>query len=247
MTDHEEHFDLAAYSLGLLDHEDRVLVELHLRSCAECEMDLRGYRVVAEALPQGLATEAPPDGAWNAIMTRMRMESGAASRSQRWLSGWFAPRRALMPAVMGVLLLVIIGLATWNGVLLHRLAGRDEPDAFGRITVHLAATRANTAARGQLRMTSDHQLGGLTLQDLPSLPSERSYEVWFVRADQSRVSGGTFTADALGQAIVEVSVPQPVEQFDGVGISQEPASGSPAPTTDDVLAGIIYNEAAPEP
>ena len=95
---------------------------------------------------------------------------------------------------------------------------------------------------GYLVMSEDRRQGGLVVAGLPALSSGRSYQVWFVRPDQSRAAAGTFRVDSLGQAVARVAVPQPANDFHGVAITEEPAGGSPAPTGHDLLAGPIYDQ-----
>jgi anti-sigma-K factor RskA len=93
---------------------------------------------------------------------------------------------------------------------------------------------------GYLIMSKDQRQGGLLVNGLRVLPSGRSYQVWFVRPDQSRAPAGTFSVDHLGQAVALVDVPQPANDFHGVAITEEPAGGSTSPTGHDLLAGPIY-------
>jgi anti-sigma-K factor RskA len=232
----EHDHDLAALALAILDEPERAEAQEHVRSCAQCDAELRDYQRVTDTLPQALALESPPPGAWDNIASRIREGRPAAAPADGRLRGWLS-RPFVTPAAVAVLLLVVIGLAVWNGVLQYRLA--NDGESTGSITVYLRSLDSTSDARGQLRMTPDERLGGLVVSNLPRLTGSDTYTVWFVRPDQSRMRIAAFPVDALGQAIIELEVPQPLDQFEGVGISRETEAVS-SPTSVDLLAGIIY-------
>ena len=93
---------------------------------------------------------------------------------------------------------------------------------------------------GRLYVSADQTQGGLAVVGLPPLPMGSTYQIWFVRPDQGRASGGLVVADQRGSALVKVTIPGPLSEFAGVGITGEPAGGSTTPTSQDVLAGPLY-------
>ena len=71
---------------------------------------------------------------------------------------------------------------------------------------------------------------------LPSLPSDREYQIWRIKGDQP-ISAGTFKDDESEDQVIVV--PVDFSDADAIGISVEPAGGSPTPTGLIVLLGNI--------
>ena len=241
MSDELHGQELAAYAFDLLDAPGRARAESHLRSCSECAREVAEYRAVIAVLPRAGLTERAPAGAWQAIEVRIRAR-GRASRGALWPGRWFRAG-GLQPALSAALAAAVIGLIVWNATLQTRPSDRVELPGFSEasqvVVVDLVAAAA-AGADGHVIMSQDRRQGGLVIGGLPELAADRSYQVWFVRADQTRAPAGTFDVDSLGQAVTLISVPQPVDDFDGVAITEEPGGGSPTPTGSDLLAGPIY-------
>ena len=243
MTEELHGQELSAYAFDLLDAGARARVEGHLHGCTACAEELAELRAVIATLPRARPAERAPEAAWQAIEARIRARA-AAPRAGRALGRWFRAGR-LQPALTAALALAVVGLVVWNATLQARNTDRSvelpELSNSAQVTVvDLVASSSSGHLDGRVFMSQDQQQGGLVIGGLPSLASNRLYQVWFVRADQTRVSAGTFGVDSLGQAVTLIRVPQPVDDFDGVAITEEPGSGSAAPTSRDLLAGPIY-------
>jgi hypothetical protein len=74
--------------------------------------------------------------------------------------------------------------------------------------------------------------------DLPSLPANRTYQLWLVTATQ-RISAGTFTVGANGNAFVEANYPLDANALKAVAVTEEPAGGVPQPTGTPVVVGEV--------
>ncbi len=248
MTEDAERQDLAAYALGVLEDADRVRVEAHVQNCPDCASELSEYRAVISMLPPARDSEQAPGEAWEAVAARIRGRDETKPRGVAgagWLGRWMGGARVFQPALSAILAAVAIGLIAWNASLQVQLSHRQTtittPEtASGEITVELTGPSVTSGLGGHLFMSGDRQKGGLVVAGLPVLPSGRSYEIWFIRADQGRAPAGTFSVDSFGQAVAKVAVPQPGTEFSGVSITEEPDGGSPTPTGHDLLAGPIY-------
>jgi anti-sigma-K factor RskA len=74
---------------------------------------------------------------------------------------------------------------------------------------------------------------------LPTIAPEQRFQVWLVTPEGSRDSGGLFTADARGNAHVIINAPAPFAKYTSIGVTIEPAGGSPGPTSPRVCGGAI--------
>jgi anti-sigma-K factor RskA len=79
----------------------------------------------------------------------------------------------------------------------------------------------------------------LSVAGLPALPPDQQYQLWFIQPDQMRVSGGVFRVTAAGTAVVDILLPADYRTYQRVGITVEPAGGSPTPTGPNVLMGNL--------
>ena len=230
--------DLAAYALGGLDPAAVARVERHLRDCAACREIAREYAAVRGWLPLALDPVQP------SRKTRAALQAALATGGARRGTGGLRLARARVRplavawAAVAALLLVLAGWAYQARgpvddpvALVRQLRARD-----GVRVVPLAGSPAAPAAAGQLLLPPDQSRGGLVVSGLPSLPPDRAYQLWFIRPDQTRASGGVFRVDGHGAATVAVPIPGDLGAYVGFGVTEEPAMGSPAPTGRSVLA-----------
>jgi hypothetical protein len=74
---------------------------------------------------------------------------------------------------------------------------------------------------------------------LKPAPAGRSYQLWLI-ADGKPVSAGVFNSDPDGHALVEnIQVPRTPNGVTQVLLTEEPAGGSPLPTTKPFLGGAL--------
>jgi anti-sigma-K factor RskA len=76
------------------------------------------------------------------------------------------------------------------------------------------------------------------MRGLPRLDPAHQYQLWLVK-DGERRSGGVFDADEYGYANLLLRVPRDFRGFTAIGVSVEPAGGSPGPTGDHVAGGKL--------
>ncbi|NJN98501.1 MAG: anti-sigma factor, partial [Anaerolineales bacterium] len=97
-------------------------------------------------------------------------------------------------------------------------------------TVSLPGTADAPTASGTFYLTSDNQ-GVLVLRGLEPLPAEQTYQLWLIPADGPPAPAGLLAVQAEDSTWLKLQVP-PAAPTDlaAVGVSVEPAGGSPAPT-----------------
>ena len=226
MNDAHVSADLPAFALGALDAADRLCTEDHLRGCVSCREELDALAGVGRALSAGRTIDAPAS-VWRRIDATIGVGSGRR-RGANWR--WFSAAAAA---------LAILGLAAWNVAL---QVGGDNADVAALASrsdgsvIPLAPTVASGRLTGRLYVSDDGRQGGLAVSGLDFAPDGMEYQIWFIRADQTRADGGRFRPDARGQALVKVDIPGPLADFVGVGISPRGIAG----VQGDILAGPIY-------
>ena len=94
---------------------------------------------------------------------------------------------------------------------------------------------APAAPRLQLFWNRDTDLLVVAAFNLPPASPGRAYQLWGIQGEAPPVSLGLFDASTT-DAAVTVTAPSPVS-FDLAAVTEEPASGSPQPTSDPFLVG----------
>jgi anti-sigma-K factor RskA len=75
--------------------------------------------------------------------------------------------------------------------------------------------------------------------DMPPLPRERAYQLWFVRPDGARDSGGLLAVDAQGAGTLLARAPAGLAAYTAIGITEEPATGSAEPTGPKIVGAAL--------
>ncbi|MEZ4673718.1 MAG: anti-sigma factor [Caldilineaceae bacterium] len=101
--------------------------------------------------------------------------------------------------------------------------------------VALGATGEMPGARGTLFVGEDSLI--LVLRGLQPLPAGQTYELWLIPADDNPVPAGLVAIDSTDATKFTTDVTLSTTSFAAVGLSIEPAGGSPQPTGPIVLLG----------
>jgi len=86
-------------------------------------------------------------------------------------------------------------------------------------------------ARITLSYSSSEGLMAVSTTGMPSLPEDQAYELWLMSDDGMVSAGMVDGADANGMMLVS----DPMDGTTHFGITVEPATGSPKPTTDPIM------------
>jgi anti-sigma-K factor RskA len=240
--------DLAAYALDGLDPQSTARIEQHLRECAHCREIVLDYEAVKDLLPFGLPLAQPAPGGRSALLRQLKV--GKSNRrwwssrpaQRRWPWSAVRPRAGALALVVGLILILGAGIGVWwqqpsenSASTIQQLRARPDVQV-----VNLVGSSNAPAAGGQLLFTQDLSRAAVTVSGLPSLPANRTYQVWFDRPDQSWVSGGTFQVDAHGTGDVLLHFPSALATYRGCWITEEPRAGSPTPTGPLVLSTVAH-------
>jgi anti-sigma-K factor RskA len=227
MSDHSAISDLLpGFALGCLDPEDERRVSAHLPGCATCRVELESYARVADQLSSTVPAVEPPAG------LELRIARSLDARRQPRIKAW-------RPALGAVAALFVVALIAGN---LLQYAGVIQRPGRSSSTQLLTATLAGTGdahdAYGTVVLDPADREGVLAVTGLPRLDAAHQYQVWLIRGAERR-SAGVFGVDAQGYGSLLLTVPIDFRDFKSLGISVEPAGGSPAPTGARVMSGAL--------
>jgi signal transduction histidine kinase len=103
----------------------------------------------------------------------------------------------------------------------------------------LEAADPNRGGGGQAYLDPGRDQVLVVASNLPPLPTDRAYQLWFVRQDGHRDSGGLMTVNAQGDGTLLAHAPAGLAAYTAIGITEEPASGSQQPTGPKVVGAAV--------
>jgi anti-sigma-K factor RskA len=239
---HELHLLTGSYALDALTDDERAEFEKHLDRCPSCAEEVRGLRETAARLALATAV-APPPGMRQrvlaaAALTRQLPPTGRSllprSRGSRRRSLSRAGLTAgILALAAAVAFLLVMQLSTSHQL---RQARQDN----SAIAAVLAAPDARieslpaTAGGTVTAVTSLRQEEAVvTTSDLPALPGTRVYQLWVITAAGGAKSVGLLAFTSSGSTTPVLA--DGVLRGDRLGITVEPAGGTPQPTTTPVV------------
>jgi anti-sigma-K factor RskA len=138
-------------------------------------------------------------------------------------------------------LFLIIALAGSSFILWQRVDRLEFATSPGGMrAVPLSPPDAVSGATGFVLISADGEDGALVVDGLPPLGESQEYQLWLIR-DGQRTSGAIFSTDEKSYAGARIRAPRSLLEYSAVGITVEPAGGSPQPTGRQVLAGQLFN------
>ncbi|MBE1573434.1 anti-sigma factor domain-containing protein [Amycolatopsis roodepoortensis] len=229
----ELHTLTGAYAVDAVPEEEAAAFERHLRGCPACGQEVRELREAAARLGSALATSPPPrlreatltevarTRQWPPLVAVARQGGPVKTRIALW---------GAAAAAVGALVFSLVTTTTDPGTdpAQQRLASVNAvltaPDAS---TVKGAEPRTTTVviSRSQGKVVV---LAG----DLPPLAPGKAYQVWLLGASGVH-SAGLLAPD--GPHRIRPLLADLPGAIDRVGITAEPAGGSPAPTVPAVV------------
>jgi anti-sigma-K factor RskA len=232
---------IPAYALSALGDDERPALETHLRECADCRALLAEYRRLSDDLLYAAPPVAAPAGLTEDLRRRIAAPASQreAERAPRFSLSSLRRRPAFGLTLAGLAALLLVG----SNLYWAARTARSERE-IAAVTALVQAPAITLTAdgdeygRGVLYRPDAGDVALLCVYGLQPLPQEKAYQVWLI-SGQERVSGGTFRVTDDGYGILLIKPPAPLQNYDGLGVTVEPAGGSPGPTTPRVLGAEL--------
>lgn len=225
---------LAAASVGALDRTDAHVVANHLLRCPNCRQELDRYRNAVDYIGFAVPQVDPRPSLRKAILAVLTTnEPTSHPLPWRWVTSVAAALIVVLLA--GNLALQLHRFGTWQTT---SAPATRAASAQASQLVWYDLTSVSPAAgsgRGVLCAQQNGNLAWLIVQDLPQLPAGQTYQAWLTSGDQ-RFSAGTFTVDPLGRGFLTIRLAHPIDSYSLLGVTGEPAGGSPTPTGPRLLS-----------
>ncbi|MBJ7907316.1 anti-sigma factor [Streptomyces sp. DSM 110735] len=240
MTVADPHDLTGAYALDALDEDERAGVERHLAHCASCALEVAEFEATAARL--GLAATVPVRPGLRAEVLR-RIASVRQVAPGTAMDARLRPavrRRARGPLAWALAASVAVaaafgGVALWQYERAQDAATRaavaeGRADAVAGV---LAAPDAKSATvrvaggTGTVVVSAERDRAVFMASGMPAPPDGRVYQLWFDDGGAMR-SAGLMDPALRSQTVL---MRGPVAGASGVGVTVEPAGGSPRPTS----------------
>lgn len=229
-----------AYALNALDDDERREFEAHLAECPACQQEIREFEATAAELGGSLAETPPPhlkaDVMGTIATTRQERPVPRPSDDQTVVA---FPKRRLLDRVIlpaaAILAVLVVGLAVTVGNLNARV---NELEASTlRVTDIVAAPDLrtwnvdNNGTTARVVYSATQGQGMFLASGLQPAPDGKTYELWLIGPDGAKPAGlfsgrdGTVSHPMTGDMSAATHI----------GVTVEPAGGSPQPTTDPIL------------
>ncbi|ORT56799.1 anti-sigma factor [Streptomyces sp. CB03238] len=241
MNEEHLHAPSGAYALNALPDDERAEFERHVRDCPACAQEVRELSATAARLGSAVAS-APPAGMKQRVLGEIStvrqlppaLAPGVSVPQPMSGRGGRLPRLVLAACVAAAT--AFGGVAVWQHQEARQAeeqAQRAEQRAADMARVLAAPdARTVTSGKGEAKATvvvsREENSAVFLASGLPELPSGKTYQLWFADGGTMRPAGLTRTDGGL---VMEGDVGDAT----GVGVTVEPAGGSPQPTGTPVL------------
>jgi anti-sigma-K factor RskA len=250
----------AAYALGALEPEEARAFERLLAGSEDLQRELAEYREVNALLALGAGATAPDPALRERVVARA---VGAAEGTRVTPIDTGRPSRRTLPVwiALAASLVAVIGLGLTVISLRRELSEKD--NAIAAVGTELAASKTRLAAREATLnaiLEPGVQLSNLASPNNPDPRIQlfwnparnsaivhafhlkpagpgRAYQLWFIPKGGKPIPSVVFNSEQDGHALVtKVDVPAGFD-LTNAAITEEPASGSPQPTSAVLLVG----------
>ena len=214
-----------AYAVDALDDLERAAFERHLAECAECRAEVASLRETAALLASAEATE-PPAGLRARVLADISTvrplppEVPVAQPRRRRTA------RLLVAAAAAVVLIgagAVVWQQPWEGSpsVTESVLAADDAQSTTLELGEASATVTHSDSVGRAVITTD---------DMPPPPKGKVYQLWLQQPDDGMVSAGLMPVDPDQTVLLDGDAATAT----AVGITVEPAGGSPEPTSEPI-------------
>jgi anti-sigma factor RsiW len=231
------HLDTGAYALNALPAREHAEFSRHLRTCESCAAEVRELTATAARLGAAAADTRPPPELRDRVMQgirSVRQERPApppptwTDRVTRHLPGFALAASVALAATFG-------GIAWWQHDQAQEARARQQQSesAQARLTGVLTAPDARTTVArlsggttATVVVSAQRNQAVLIASGMAAPPAGSVYQVWFDHA--GHMTPAALMDSSRTSAAVLLNA---VDGATGIGITVEPAGGSPQPTS----------------
>ncbi len=252
---------LPAAALDAVSADERLVVQGHVAGCRRCAAELAELEEAGALLAEAVPQFEPPADLKGRVLAAALAERPSDTAPRRGGLRLLPTRLHVAPmwGAVAAAVIVSVGSLTWAASLQSQIATlsaqaqvaqdeREKAASYDAVVNVLASNQlavrsltpasASLQAKGTVWLDPSTGRGMIMMHGLPQLPPGRAWQLWFVRGD-TRESGGLLWTDRGGSGYTLIKVPTNLQSYDSIGITEEPATGSPWPTTPRVVGTTL--------
>jgi anti-sigma-K factor RskA len=247
------------YALGVLKGAERTELESHLASvCPACTSGVAKARWLVVKRTLAAPNAKSQAGLRAKIMDDLKNSAETARTAAPIQKSKSSPQRSIFPAWAWI---AAAALALVTGYTIRQMNNQTDQLAQLRKQMKLATMQNQALQNqldvghmvAMIKMSPDslpvklmpkdkympvvhaylhpHMGMAITADQMPSMPMARTLQLWFAPKSGKRVSVAIFHPDAGGQIALVAPVTLPLKEITALEVTDEPAGGSPQPTT----------------
>jgi anti-sigma-K factor RskA len=230
-----DHFvgDIPAYAIGALDSGEMAALEFHLLTCEICKAELLTYAPLSEQLLLAVPPQRPP----SMLRRKLQAHLPSARKTSKPKFSWSFTQTTVGFAMFVLLALSIFSIFQTQKLVQQqsKLAQQAETSQIALAAMSYPETKAIPInaenISGTLLLAKEQNVAVIITWNLPVLKPDQTYQIWLIDPQGKRTSGGIFNAQPeLPYATATVTSPGSLINYNGIGVTIEPAGGSPQPT-----------------
>ena len=245
------------FAAGAMTESERKEYARHLEEdqCAVCLSDVNELQSAVSMLAFSTASRSPSPSVQQRLREQVSVASGRPIRSHSLLRRFWVDLIASSAAIAAIVVAFAVTRANTElrgliDVLNSRVAQLEVQLSQNRTyiatltspevrVVNLAGQGLNVRARGRIFWDQSKKKWFFYVRDLPPLPADKSYQLWFVPVSGNPVSAVVFNTATDGSAEKEIDVPEAVVALKAAAVTTEPAGGLPQPSGPFALLGAL--------
>ena len=247
------------YATGAMTDSERKEFARHLEEdqCAVCISEVKELQSVAAMLAFDTAPAEPSPAVYERLMEQARSVAPPKPPRPRlpFLTRYWLQLVTGTAAIGAIAVTLAVTRANTelrrlNQVLSSRIAQLEvqvaqnasyiamvsAPDVR---VVNLAGQGLNVQASGRIFWDQSKRKWLFSVRDLPQLPADKSYQLWFVPASGNPVSAAVFNTEGDGTTRQQIDVPEGLAALKAAAVTTEPAGGLPQPSGAFALLGAL--------
>jgi len=247
------------YALGVLEGEERAELEAHLaRACSTCAPGVTRARLTVAQLAHAAPDVAPSEALRAKIMAAVKTSADEARTVAPIAKPKPAAPRAMFPAWAWA---AAAALALVTGYTIRQMGIQSAQleELRKELKIATAQNQALQNQMEMNQMVSSVMLSpdstplklmpkdknmpmvhaylhphmgvAITADQMPAMPAARTLQLWFVPKTGKPMSVAIFRPDTTGQIALVAPVHMPMNEIAALAVTEEPAGGSPQPTS----------------